>query len=560
MTGAERVAAAGDFVELLESEDQGPQALRLNADKKAASPNRAREMWICMRVLPHFINKVWPKIIGQKELNETNTNVGLRPIKTRANKMPHLLKQPLIASMLATLSGPVFAHSFGRLYTLPVPLWLYLYAAVATLLISFLVIGLLATQASPSAPRSYAANWLSKLAMPLRPTLRGLSVGLLLLCVVTGIWGVQDPYRNFNMTFFWIIFVLGIAYLSAFVGNFYEVLNPWRVISDAFGRLFEGRWQYPRWLGYWPAVLLFKGFIWIELFSLTRPEALAKYLIIYSAITFTGMACFGRDAWLRYGEFFAVFLRLIALASPLYYTPKQGLRWRPPFAGLQQERAEHLSLVVFILFMLSATAFDGLRGTVPWYRLFWTDPYGLIYGWLGKTPIHAFVELRPFYLAYETLCLFISPWLYLLVFAVFVWLGKLVTSSKTPLLTLLGDFGFSLIPIALVYHITHYYTLLLSQGVKIVSLMSDPFGWGWDLFGTAQLWRAPILPDMGTVWHTQVALILIGHVVSVYLAHQQALRSFGTARAALLSQVPMLVLMVLFTTAGLWILAQPIQG
>jgi len=197
---------------------------------------------------------------------------------------------------------------------------------------------------------------------------------------------------------------------------------------------------------------------------------------------------------------------------------------------------------------------------VPWYRLFWTDPYGLIYAWIGKPPIHAFVELRPFYLAYETLCLIISPWLYLLVFTVFIWLGRLLTGSKTPLLRLLGDFGFSLIPIALVYHITHYYTLLLSQGVKIVSLLSDPFGWGWDLFGTAQLWRAPILPDMGTVWHTQVALILIGHVVSVYLAHQQALRSFGSARAAMISQIPMLVLMVLFTTSGLWILAQPIQG
>ena len=474
--------------------------------------------------------------------------------------MTHLVKKALFATGLSLFAGPVFAHSFGRLYTLPVPFWLYLYAAAATLLISFLVIGLLATQARPSALPSYPAAWLTQLSKRLRPGLSTLSVGLLLLCIVTGIWGVQDPYRNFNMTFFWIIFVLGIAYLSAFLGNFYEVLNPWRVISLGFGRFMEGRWQYPRWLSYWPALLLFQGFIWIELFSLTRPEALAKYLLIYSAITLTGMACFGRDVWLRYGEFFSVFLRLLALASPLYYTANQGVRWRLPFSGLQQVRAEHMSLVVFILFMLSATAFDGLRGTVPWYRLFWTDPYGLIYAWIGKPPIHAFVELRPFYLAYETLCLFISPWLYLLVFTVFVWLGRLLTGSKKPLLRLLGDFGFSLIPIALVYHITHYYTLLLSQGVKIVSLLSDPFGWGWDLFGTAQLWRAPILPDMGTVWHTQVALILIGHVVSVYLAHQQALRSFGSARAAMISQIPMLILMVLFTTSGLWILAQPIQG
>jgi hypothetical protein len=114
------------------------------------------------------------------------------------------------------------------------------------------------------------------------------------------------------------------------------------------------------------------------------------------------------------------------------------------------------------------------------------------------------------------------------------------------------------LPIALVYHVTHYFTLILTQGVKIVSLVSDPFGWGWNLFGTAFVFRAPILPDLGLVWHTQVALILLGHIASVWLAHLVALRVFASRRAAALSQVPMLALMVLFTVFGLWILAQPL--
>ncbi len=117
-----------------------------------------------------------------------------------------------------------------------------------------------------------------------------------------------------------------------------------------------------------------------------------------------------------------------------------------------------------------------------------------------------------------------------------------------------------MLPIALVYHVTHYSTLILTQGVKIVSLVSDPFGWGWNLFGTAFTFRAPILPDLGIVWHTQVALILLGHVASVWLAHLVALRVFADRRAAALSQLPMLALMVLFTIAGLWILAQPLTA
>jgi hypothetical protein len=65
------------------------------------------------------------------------------------------------------------------------------------------------------------------------------------------------------------------------------------------------------------------------------------------------------------------------------------------------------------------------------------------------------------------------------------------------------DFGYTLLPIALVYNMTHYATLILTDGMKIVSLLSDPFGWNWNLFGTAHLLRAPILPGMGLVWHTQ---------------------------------------------------------
>ena len=339
-------------------------------------------------------------------------------------------------------------------------------------------------------------------------------------------------------------------------------------MSESLGRcsrMFDGLWPYPRQLAYWPALALYSGFIWIELFGHALPRTLAWQLLAYSGITFIGTICFGRDAWLRHGELFGVFLRLIAHMSPLQHVQRSqpsgaSLRWRRPFDGLQQHQAEHISLVIFILFMLSATAFDGLRGTVPWFRLFWTDPTGLLQSWLGQPPIYAFVQLRPYYLGYESLCLLLSPWLYFAAYALFVWLGRLMAGSRVPMRQLLLDFSFSLLPIALVYHITHYYTLLLSQGVKIVSLLSDPFGWGWNLFGTAQLWRAPILPEMSTVWHTQVGLILFGHVVSVYLAHQQALRSFGSAKAAVLSQVPMLGLMVLFTTAGLWILAQPIQG
>jgi hypothetical protein len=98
---------------------------------------------------------------------------------------------------------------------------------------------------------------------------------------------------------------------------------------------------------------------------------------------------------------------------------------------------------------------------------------------------------------------------------------------------------------------------LQTQGIKIISLASDPFGVGANLFGTAGWFRAPIIPNIETVWHAQLGLIVGGHIVSVYIAHQQAMALFGSKRQAMLSQIPMLVLMIAFTVLGLWILSLP---
>ncbi len=476
-----------------------------------------------------------------------------------------------LAAVAVAAPSAAAAHSFGRIYNLPVPFWLYAYGAAAALLLSFLIAAWFAT--SPQANhkpwsfdlgRTTAMQALRRLR--LRPILQGLALFCLLLCLLTGFFGSRDPYRNFNMTFFWVVFVLGFAYLTALIGDLYAAINPWRTLAMLIGRAWpaylKGRFEYPRRLTYWPALALFMLFIWVELFSFTRPLSLAQWLSGYTLLNLVAVWLIGVTAWFRHGEFFSVFLTLTARMAPIDYAPGQHLRLRlrVPFAGLLQHRAAAWSLLVFVLFMLSSTAFDGLRATRAWYMLFWGDASGFFTQWLGAPPIHLFPQLRPWYLAFETLCLILSPFLYLGVYLFFVALAKWLGRSAYSLRELALAFAHSLLPIALVYHITHYYTLILTQGVKIISLLSDPFGYGWNLFGTAGLFRAPFLPDLGLVWHTQVGLILFGHIVSVWIAHVEALRLFPTRGRALLSQLPMLLLMVLFTTFGLWILAQPIQG
>lgn len=471
--------------------------------------------------------------------------------------------RPWLAGLAAALlPGVALAHSFGRLYTLPVPVWMYLYGAAAALLLSFLVIGYF-VGTPQAAQRNYATRplppWCERLFAPgVVMALQGLSVALLLLCIATGLFGTRNSYANFNMTWFWVVFVLGYTYLVALSGDSYARLNPWRTLLAAGGRLFAGRRPYPARLGYWPALALYAAFIWIELFGGTRPWSLAWLLLGYSAISAAGAWWWGREAWFRYGDFLAVFFRIVGLMAPLARSDGR-LRLRQPFIGLMQERCESLGLLLFVLFMLSSTAFDGLHETVPWVRLYWRDVLSLLKPLVGDDIVVTFPYFKKLYALWQTAALLLSPLLYLALYVAMVALARWLARSRIALRTLCLEFGYTLVPIAFVYHVTHYYTLLQSQGPRIIELASDPFGLGWNLFGTRGL-LPPILPDAGTVWHTQVALILGGHIVSVYLAHLVALRVFDTPRAALLSQLPMLLLMVLYTTAGLWILSLPIQA
>jgi hypothetical protein len=101
--------------------------------------------------------------------------------------------------------------------------------------------------------------------------------------------------------------------------------------------------------------------------------------------------------------------------------------------------------------------------------------------------------------------------------------------------------------------------MLIRKG-RLFRLASDPFGFGWDLFGTKGWYSQRYMLEADTVWHLQVGFILLGHIVSVYLAHVEALKVFRSSREAALSQIPLLLLMVMLTTIGLWILSLPIAA
>lgn len=466
-------------------------------------------------------------------------------------------------------SGGALAHSFGRLYNLPVPVWMYLYGAAAALAFSFLIIAWFATsdtEHAVGAPRELGDTAIARgiRAIRLPAVLRLLSVCGLLLSIATGLWGSLNPYANFSMTWFWVLFVLGLSYVIALFGNLYPLLNPWRGLVQAVGWLWQrypqGLIAYPARLRSWPALLLYMLFIWLELHAELGPRGLGWLLLGYTALNLLGVGLVGAKAWFRHCEFFSVFFHLIGRMAAWQYGPGNRIQLRAPFAELVNKNAVDLSLLVFILFMLSSTAYDGLRATTPWAKLFWVDFYQLVRAWAGDDPMAAYHRMKPLHSLWSAASLLLSPVLYLAVYLAFMAIMRRLTRSPLSTLELGLRFGASLLPIALVYHVAHYYTLLLSQGIKIIGLISDPFGWRWNLFGTTDWLRISWLPDPAVIWHSQLALIVGGHIVSVYIAHLVACELFQSRRLAALSQLPMLGLMMLFTAGGLWILAQPIAG
>src|SRR3990170_5353013 len=122
--------------------------------------------------------------------------------------------------------------------------------------------------------------------------------------------------------------------------------------------------------------------------------------------------------------------------------------------------------------------------------------------------------------------------------------------------SLVPDFVLPLVPIAAAYLVAHYFTLFLIQGQFIVTLVSDPFGKGWDLFGTVDFAPNLAVVSPETVWYVQVAALVVGHVAGLAIAHDRAVTLFDDRRAALRSQYPMLGLMVLYTVGGLWLLSR----
>jgi hypothetical protein len=91
------------------------------------------------------------------------------------------------------------------------------------------------------------------------------------------------------------------------------------------------------------------------------------------------------------------------------------------------------------------------------------------------------------------------------------------------------------------------------EAQNVVPLLSDPFGYGWNLFGTVGK-TYPMMLGENAVWVLQVITVIFGHILGIRIAARAGERMFGKGRRSLVAQIPLLVAMVLFSFVSMWIM------
>ncbi|MEK6234084.1 MAG: hypothetical protein N2C14_05185 [Planctomycetales bacterium] len=444
-----------------------------------------------------------------------------------------------------------------------------------------------------------------------RFTLQALMVVMFFVIIAAGLVGNQNPAMNIAPILTWTVWWGGLIILIMFAGKAWCYVCPWDAVAGwmekfrLWGKNEEGlglglRW--PRALrNVAAATALFVGLTWIELgFGVTmRPRVTAYlalgmlFLAIISAFlfekkSFCRYACLvGRVSGL-YAMFSGVEVRSksasvckscrgkecvrgseTAYGCPTFLYPgglanntyciqcaeciqacpedNLALNLRPWGADLIANRKPRTDEAYLALLMLSITAFHGLTMTANWHAL--TD-------WLSEA--FSLGKLLTFSLGMTALM--VAP---ILVYAALAKISYDLGSSslKDARLTYHDYFvryAYALLPIALFYHLAHNLEHLLMEGPKVAALASDPFGWGWNLLGTAT-WTVPPLVSLDVLWALQILLVLVGHVYSLWVAQRTSIALFGDRKAAFRSQLPMLAGMICFSVFSLWLLKQPME-
>lgn len=448
------------------------------------------------------------------------------------------------------------AHGIGGQADLPIPLEFAIIGAVTALIASFVVLTVAWREPRfATAPVRRAPALLERVvrSRAMAVALRTLGMVLFAFAAVTAVFGensLTNPFFGMVYVWWWV----GLVALSLFLGPVWRAISPVRTINDLLARASGGDPErgirdYPAWLGHWPAALGLYAFVWLELVYRFPTElgAVRLWCALYVAVMLVGGAVYG-NRFYEHADPFEVYSTLVGRLSG-WAVVDGRLGWRGPLANLATTPPRP-GLVAVVGVLFGSTAFDSFRESSYW--LVTTYESSLSKSTLDNLGLLTFcVVASGTFAAASSAIGFQASW---------GRVGRIplptveATDLGIPRRRLASRFAHSLVPIVAGYIFAHYLTLLIDVGTQTLARASDPFGQGWNMLGTAGLEPTYWFSYHPTVLAViKVLAVVIGHVAAAVAAHDRSLELLPR-RHQITGQLPVLVLMVVFTAGGLYLL------
>ena len=431
-------------------------------------------------------------------------------------------------------------HGIASRGDLPLPFSFVVVGAVLALVISFAI--LIFAWRQPRFERVGGRPMPGLTAVVDHPIVRLIARGLVLatyawaaLAMMAGQDLLTNPIFGFVYVWMWV----GLVPISLLLGQFWRATNPLRTIHRGLCALArvdpeQGLVTLPSRVGVWPAAVGLFGFGWLELVQPDRTTlpVLRLWALAWLVILVLGAIVFGQR-WIGSADPFETYASTVARLSP-WHRAGALLCLVNPLAHLTHWRAPPGAVAV-VAALLGSTAFDSFANTSFWISTVQNSAVITIVWETGGLLTMIIIVLLTFSLAAA-------------------WMGRYGDRPAAAYPRLMVG---SVVPIVIGYAIAHYATLLVVEGQRTAINWSDPLGRGWNVFGSAEMGVNSALFNFPTVIAViQLTAIVGGHVLGIIVAHELAVRHLPPAQA-LVGQLPMLLVMIGYTCAGLVLLFSP---
>ena len=425
------------------------------------------------------------------------------------------------------------AHGVGQVFESPIPVYLYLLGAAATVLVSFGVRTIVAEAPAPLIDREVGGPGLAR---AVSVALRVAGLGGLVLVVVAGVIVGSEGFTVATLGF-WVGLFVGVTMLSALLSGAWEAMDPWAYLEEVYRA--EDPPELVRVPHWWLGPITVFALFWFELVSERGFEdwGVLAALLAYTVYALSLRSQYGEN-W-RYADPFGILFGFAARCAP-FRLRSERIWLKNPLADLDEPRPMPLALYASVFVLLGSTTFDNLRETVGWGEF------------LTATNLDALPTML-----LDSISLLALGVLFWIPFVGSVLLARRLIARDRPWSDLERWFGWGLVPIGIAYVVAHNVPLLISGAPLLLRELSDPFAQDWNIIGTANLWEG-FAPSPALIWGIEIAVIVGGHILGVMAAHRTAYRLGGTHSLAVKSTYALTGLMAVYTITTLWLLSQPL--